>query len=189
MCGRYFTNIDIYAGMPGILDISADITDITGDIHPSDIAPVLSLRNGKSILNKMKWGYPAPGNKGLLINARIETIEEKPMFRQDFKYRRCVIPAAGFYEWDRSRQKATFTLPERQIIYLAGIYRNCEDMEHFTIITTQANASMSPIHDRMPFIIDEEQLTEWMGDGFRSIMSSPMPELDVSIENEQLSFI
>ena len=95
----------------------------------------------------------------------------------------------GQDEWDRMKQKATFTLPGRQVCYLAGIYRNYEDMEHFTIITTQANASMSPIHDRMPLIIDEEQITEWMGDGFRSIMGSTMPELDVSIENEQLSFI
>ena len=189
MCGRYFTNIDIYAGMPGILDISADIADITGDIRPSDIAPVLSLRNGKSMLGRMKWGYPSSNGKGLLINARAETLEDKPMFRQDFKYRRCVIPAAGFYEWDKSKQKATFTLPGRQVCYLAGIYRICEDMEHFTIITTAANESMSPIHDRMPLMIDEEQILEWMGDGLWNIMNSPMPELNVSIENEQLSFI
>ena len=137
----------------------------------------------------MKWGYPAGGKKGLIINARLETIEEKPMFRQDFKYRRCVIPAAGFYELDRNRQKATFTLPGHQVCYLAGIYRIFEDMEHFTIITTQANASMSPIHDRMPLMIDKEQIPVWMGDGFKSVMNYPMPLLNVSIENEQLSFI
>nr|MCR5650069.1 SOS response-associated peptidase [Lachnospiraceae bacterium] len=72
---------------------------------------------------------------------------------------------------------------------LAGIYRLYEDMEHFTIITTDANESMKRIHDRMPLMIREEDIFSWMGDSFRAVMELEMPELDIHIENEQLSFI
>ena len=164
-------------------------TDIIGDIHPADIAPVLRRRGGDISLDKMRWGYPSPKGSGLIINARIETIDEKLMFKQDILQRRCVIPAAAFYEWDRDKQKALIELPQHEICYLAGIYRMYEDMEHFTVITTEANESMRRIHDRMPLLIKEEDIFSWMGDGFRNVMSLEMPELDIHIENEQLSFL
>ena len=189
MCGRYHIKYETYGEMGRILGEAEVPEDITGDINPSDVAPVIHRKNGKLSLDKMRWGYPSAQGKGLIINARVETIEEKPMFRADIQFRRCVIPAALFYEWDRYKQKASFELPGQQSCYFAGIYRNCEDMEHFTIITTEANDSMRPVHDRMPLMIAEGDIITWIDDGFMNLKNLKMPALNVHIENEQLSFV
>ena len=188
MCCRYYILSETYTRLPGLLGCDTDGEGITGDIRPADRAAVVCAKEGKPALEMMKWGYPGVMNKGLIINARAESLEEKAMFRLDYQFRRCVIPAAGFYEWDKNRQKATFRLPEERICYLAGIFRLFADMAHFAVITTAANASMIRIHERMPLLIAEADILQWLGDGFRELMRAEMPLLDVHIENEQLSF-
>ncbi len=189
MCCMYYILSETYTRLPGLLGADPEGEGIIGDIHPADPAAVICEKNGKPALETMKWGYPGVKDKGLIINARAESLEEKPMFKQDYQFRRCVVPAAGFYEWDRKKQKAVFQLPEAGICYLAGIFRLFADMAHFTLVTTAANASMLPIHDRMPLLIGEENIFRWIGDGFRELLKAEMPLLDVRIENEQLSFV
>ena len=106
MCGRYYIKHKMYDNLPAFL-IPADYEAYTGDIQPTERA--LILRKGGSGLEGglLPWGYPSQNTGGLVINARAETLHEKPMFCEDVMRRRCLIPASGFYEWDRKKQKAT----------------------------------------------------------------------------------
>ncbi|MBM9538499.1 SOS response-associated peptidase [Desulfobulbus alkaliphilus] len=108
-----------------------------------------------------------------LINARAEGIEKKPSFRGPFKHRRCLIPARGFYEWqqiDGRKQPYFFRPVDDGLFLLAGIWDNWQGddgtvIESCAIITTEANAQIRPIHERMPVILNEENLSAWLDPG------------------------
>lgn len=110
----------------------------------------------------MNWGFPQYQKKGLLINARAENVLERKMFRDSVLHRRCIIPAKHFYEWDSGKNKVTFFRKEEPILYMAGFYRLFQDKEQFIIITTQANESVSPVHHRMPLILERSELEDWV---------------------------
>jgi putative SOS response-associated peptidase YedK len=104
-----------------------------------------------------------------LINARAESITEKPAFRQVFRSKRCLVPADGFYEWVHQGKKVPwhFTLVDGAPFAMAGlwdVWKNHDNQEigSFTIITTSANELMAPIHDRMPVILDREGSLKWL---------------------------
>ena len=103
--------------------------------------------------------------------------------------RRCVLPASGFYEWDRSKEKVTFTLTGEPVIYLAGIYRPYGPENRFVIITREANESMLPVHDRMPLMISPQYVRDWLHDTdrMRNILQEPLPQLLAKRDYEQLS--
>jgi putative SOS response-associated peptidase YedK len=141
------------------------------------IDAVLDGQEGR-ILAPFKWGLvPAWAKEATargMINARSETISEKPSFREAFKKRRCIIPASGFYEWQAARGKGTakqpfyFYLNEREVFGFAGLWEEWLDkttgelLETCTIITTQANEVLKPVHDRMPVILHREDYEEWL---------------------------
>ncbi|MCG9890857.1 MAG: SOS response-associated peptidase [Thermosynechococcaceae cyanobacterium MS004] len=119
----------------------------------------------------MQWGLiPSwvkdPSKFANLINARAETVAEKPSFRSAFKYRRCLIPADGFYEWQKvkggSKQPFHFTLTGNSIFAFAGLWESWNDFETFTILTTTANALLATIHDRMPVVLEPENYALWL---------------------------
>lgn len=106
-----------------------------------------------------------------LINARAESITEKPAFRQIFKSKRCLIPADGFYEWVHQGKKVPwrFTMVNGAPFAMAGLWdvwkdEKNQEISSFTIITTTANELMAPIHDRMPVILDREGSQKWLED-------------------------
>ena len=141
------------------------------DIHPSDPAIVLHGGRGKSgvqedavSISEMAWGFSNPVNKGLIINARAETVREKKTFADSIAKRRCVIPASGFYEWDRYKSKFRFTSPDGGLILLAGFYREEQGVPRFTVLTTEANDSMIKVHDRMPVMIGRDEIMSWIKD-------------------------
>lgn len=133
-----------------------------GDVKPSESAPVLVRSEEGLAAADMRWGFISPKGKGLLINARSETALQKPSFSESVLHRRCIIPAAGFYEWDKSKTQYSFFLPDRPVIFMAGCFRRYEDGDRFTILTTAANESMSQIHDRMPLILPERDIDDWL---------------------------
>lgn len=135
--------------------------EVRGEIFPTNNVPIL-VGDRKIELTMSKWGFTAPTGKGVLINARAETAFEKKTFRESLISHRCVIPAAGFYEWDSDKNKIYFTIPEKRCMYMAGLYRFEKEESRFVILTTAANASMKDIHDRMPLILDEETVPEWI---------------------------
>ena len=162
-------------------------------MHRGDITPAMSatsLTQGDDGVHaaSLIWGFPGYDRK-LIINARAEDIEKKPTFAESLLTRRCVLPASGFYEWDRSKEKVTFTLTDEPVIYLAGIYRPYGPENRFVIITREANESMLPVHDRMPLMIRPRDVRDWLHDAdrMRDILQEPLPQLLAKRDYEQLS--
>ena len=113
---------------------------------------------------RMAWGFPRFDGKGLIINARAESVRERPAFRDSVEQRRCVIFARGFYEWNRSREKFSYEREDAPVLFMAGCFSRWEDGGHFVIITTAANPSVAPVHDRMPLILEPEEVKQWIQD-------------------------
>lgn len=135
------------------------------DFAPSDLAPVLCRKGGEFCLVSCRWGYLVPGKESsLLINARVETVEEKPLFCKAMKSRRLVVPASGFYEWNDKKEKSLFFSKDSSLLYLAGLYDLFQGEERFVILTTKANESMKEVHDRMPLILSAHEVMDWIED-------------------------
>ncbi|MCI6835715.1 MAG: SOS response-associated peptidase, partial [Phocaeicola vulgatus] len=87
---------------------------------------------------------------------------ERKSFRDSVMHRRCIIPAKQFYEWDPDKNKVTFLRENQPVLFMAGFYNRFQDDNHFIILTTQANESVSPVHHRMPLILDRSELEDWV---------------------------
>ena len=184
MCGRYFFGdrtayeIEREFGFE-----TGSVVMEEGDVVPSASPIVLSGKRagaGADInISKMFWGLTGKDKK-LIINARAESALDKPMFAGSVENRRCVMPAAGFYEWDRDKNKVTFYRKDRSPIYLAGFYQLSENKDSFVILTTAANESMIKVHDRMPLMIDRTQVRDWLNDAAaaKEMLNKEMPLLD-----------
>lgn len=157
-----------------------------GEIYPSAKAPVLLNSAGETTADLMRWGYKFPS--GLVINARAETAMEKPLFRDSVIYRRCVIPSTGFFEWDVTKRKYLFTLPGEKLLYMAGLYNKRDGENCYCILTTAANESMRPIHDRMPLVLTTDQYQEWLedNDASASILTMIPPILECADVTPQM---
>lgn len=132
---------------------------------------VVNRNSGKREFRLMLWGLipswakdPSIGAK--LINARSETVTEKPSFRAAFKYRRCLIPADGFYEWQKTqggpKQPLYFSMAGSGLFAFAGLWESWNDIETCTILTTSANSLLQTIHDRMPVILQPDDYARWL---------------------------
>lgn len=168
MCGRY----TLYTGEQAeeirqIIDIAqrqAQGQLKLGEVFPSDRAPILVANQDKVVVRTAIWGFPGVRGKGLLINARSETAEEKPMFRRPLLTSRCVVPTTGFYEWDKTKEKFLFQYPDSMVVYLAGLWEMVEGRRRYTILTTEANDSVRDVHNRMPVLLAKEQVRPWLMD-------------------------
>ena len=145
------------------------------NIAPAQPIPIIRLMDGKRQFALARWGLlPSwvkdPKAFSLLLNARGETVLEKPAFRAAMKRRRCLIPADGFYEWEAtSERKRPYYVRAKsgKPLAFAGLWEtwtgpNGEELETATIVTTRANALLAPIHDRMPVIIPPEAFDLWL---------------------------
>jgi putative SOS response-associated peptidase YedK len=186
MCGRYTitTPTKELAAYFKIFPPSEPFAP-TADARPSQNLPIV-LENEPKQMVIGHWGYPIRigGKEKELINIRAESILEKPMFQRAAKNHRCIILADGFFEWKKTggtSQKYRFTL-ERRPMAFAGIYQwkskklSDEVRPFFSIITVPANKAMSPIHDRMPFIIPKAQEQLWLSPDFSMDMLAPSVE-------------
>ena len=176
MCGRY--QIAMEEDIIEIREILDEINeryknkpDIsamkTGEIFPTETAPVLVSGNGKPQAELMKWGLSRWDNKGVIINARTETALEKKSFRSSLLNRRCVVLTTGFYEWQKregGKIKYLFRLPESKMLYLAGFYDVTPTHNAYVIMTTAANPFISSYYDRMPLILEPNMLNQWLTD-------------------------
>ena len=138
----------------------------------------------------LQWGFPGFDKGKLLINARAESVKDRPTFADNYAERRCVLPAAGFYEWDKKKEKVIFTVPESKILYLAGIYRPYGEEKRFVVLTREANASMAPVHDRMPLILSRAEVWPWVNGGSEAddILAKVLPLLKAERPYEQMTF-
>ena len=166
MCGRYYVDDETAREIEKIvrnLDRKLHV-ERTGDICPSQRAVVIRGENEHLMADCMAWGFPRFDGKGLLINARAESATERKTFRDSVQHRRCIIPAKGFYEWDKSKEKFSYERRDAPVLYMAGCYNWYGDEERFVILTTEANSSVAPVHNRMPLILEPEELNDWVLD-------------------------
>lgn len=159
-----------------------DIQDDFGYEQRLKIAPtqevVIIVESGTRFIDICRWGLIPHWAKDLksskpLINARSESILEKPSFRDSFRERRCLIPASGFFEWKdvgtKKKQPYRFALKDKPLFAFAGIWttwrKNTEDeIRSCSMLTTSANELVGQVHDRMPVIIPKAFYDEWLKD-------------------------
>ena len=169
MCGRYYIDDETARELKKLvrqIDERLQREKMGRDIHPTDLAPVLKGSGADFEMEWQKWGLPGIQNKGVIFNARSETVLEKRMFREGVRRRRIIVPCTWFYEWNRNKEKITFYRTDSSVLFLAGFYNRSEDGDRFVIITTEANESMKETHDRMPLILEPHELEDWvMEDG------------------------
>jgi putative SOS response-associated peptidase YedK len=151
------------------------------NVAPTQPIPVVRLVNGKRSFTLMRWGLlPSwvkdPKTFPLLINARGESVLEKPAFRNAMRRRRCLIPADGFYEWQAARsgpKRPHFVRARRDAhgaappLAFAGLYEtwtgpNGEELDTVAIVTTAANRTLAPLHDRMPVFVATDAFDLWL---------------------------
>lgn len=149
------------------------------NVAPTQDAPVVRLaRDGARELRMLRWGlvpFWAHDAKGgaRMINARGETVAEKPAFREAFRARRCLVPADGFYEWETlgeapSKQPLLFRMADGKPFAFAGLWERWRPkdggaaIETFTIVNTAANAIMAKYHDRVPIVLAPEDYATWL---------------------------
>lgn len=166
MCGRYNADDTMVGEIEKVVHgIEQEIwTGRSGDIFPSCQAMVIFKSDSGITVGEMNWGFLQYRKPGLFINARAETAMERKMFRESVLHRRCIIPAKHFYEWDADKNKVTFFREDQPLLYMAGFYQCFAGENRFIILTTQANESVSPVHHRMPLILEESELEEWVYD-------------------------
>ena len=183
MCGRFVTTTAVadLAERLQVDDVRASETEENYNVTPRVQVAIVAANEGERVLDRVRWGLVPSWaqNVGIgdkLINARCETVREKPAFRRAFANRRCLIPVDGFYEW-----KAMATRKAKQPVFIqstevdkplvfAGLYeiwRDKNDAEapwirSCSIVTTSANDTMAPIHNRMPVILGPEHFDEWL---------------------------
>lgn len=184
MCGRYvlFSDPEMAEIREIIEEVQKNNPEIkTGEIFPTNKAPVLMLNGDKLIPEAVKWGFPDFRGKGVIINARAETAPEKPMFRRSLEEKRCIIPSCGFYEWSHSgpKTKYQFNLPGDGVLYMAALYNDFAGERRFIILTTASNESIKKVHLRMPVVLARQEMDQWINSyqGALDILQSSRPAL------------
>lgn len=168
-----------------------------GTARPGEILPVLARgKNGDIGAFLMRWGYQMDEKKQLLINARSETAAKKPIFADSWRQRRCLIPAACYYEWQRSggkeKQKFALAPADASDFYLAGLYRYEQNRKipSFVVLTRSAAQDIAFIHHRMPVLLPKRAAEKWISQetDAQMILSHALTILDASNCPENLDF-
>ena len=180
MCGR-FTQAYTWQEIRDIYDLTGAAQNLEPryNIAPTQQIDVVYAPDNKRLLAKMRWGLIPPWWKKTAketpstFNARAETVAEKPFFRSAFNRQRCIIPASGFYEWinagkGQPKQPYYITASDSSPLAFAGLWSRWRDIEtdedilSATIIVTNANETLRPIHDRMPIILEPDSFQPWL---------------------------
>lgn len=193
MCSRFYVDEKTEKEIRSIVrDVDRKLRLPTvGEVRPTDASLVIRGEDRRLSAEAMRWGFKQYSNSSLIINARSESVTEKAMFRDSIWQRRCVIPASWFYEWNSQREKVTFKRIEGSVLYMAGFYQRYEEGNRFVILTTGANNSIKPVHDRMPVILDRSELEDWVYDDsyMKYVLNRTPVKLSREQEYEQQSFI
>ncbi|SFG78187.1 SOS response-associated peptidase [Oribacterium sp. WCC10] len=184
MCTRYALEKDL----PELADITAFVSRFlltqkfidtharplitNGEVRPTDIVPVIAPNSkGQRSAFPMQWGFLAKDNKRTLFNARVETAGIKPTFKDAWMSHRCIIPASYYYEWEHMKsidgkvktgQKYAVQPKGHTITWLCGLYRIEEGYPVFVVLTKEPTAELAKIHDRMPVMLPENLINDWI---------------------------
>lgn len=195
MCGRFVITLppeamaQMFDAVPGDgLPPGPDF-----NVCPTQTVPVVVSLSGERRLGPMRWGfiphwYKAPTDGPLLINARSETQAEKPAFRDAARARRCLIPAAGFYEWTPGvtpKQPWFISRADGAPMVFAGVWQMWTDpaagtgrMATCAIVTTAATGAMADLHDRVPVVVNPDDWPLWLGEAGHGAarLMQPLPD-------------
>ncbi|WP_044559557.1 SOS response-associated peptidase [Azospirillum sp. B4] len=182
MCGRYAVTTTP-EGLKHLFGVTNDLVNYPAryNVAPTTRNPVVRLNpdTGARSMDLLRWGLVPHWAKDMsagakAINARSETLAEKPTFRSALKKRRCIVPADAFYEWKKTsptqKQPYAISLDDGQPMAFAGLWEGWREpatgdwVHTYTIITTTPNALMEPIHDRMPVILPAKSWSTWLGE-------------------------
>lgn len=177
MCGRYTLRAPGKAFAAVLRRQVAELALARFNVAPGEILPVVvqteeGIRQLRSFLWGLVPGWTRPGEKASpIVNARAETVQAKPAFRQPFRQRRCAVPADGFYEWRTEGGKKRpffFRLKEDEPFAFAAIWEEWQQPDggaipSFCLLTTEANAVLAPVHHRMPVMLDQAGVDRWLG--------------------------
>ena len=181
MCGRYTLATDAQA-LVDLFEIEHLLFDPSQyrphyNIAPSQAVPIVRWTQSGRELVLARWGLVPHWSreaqtKYSTINARAETVADKPTYRTAFKHKRCLIPTTGFYEWKREGSAKVpyhIRMPGSEVFAFAGLWdrweRDGEGFDSCSIIVTAANPDIQPIHDRMPVIVNPAQYNSWLNPG------------------------
>lgn len=180
MCGRYSITT-VPEAMRTLFRFDGPLLNLPPryNVAPTQDAPVVvRAPEGGRQLTMMRWGLvpswskEGPSARFSMHNARAETVAEKPAYRSAFRDRRCLVPADGYYEWEKrpdGRQPYRYTMSDGSTFAFAGLWDRWKRpdgtmLSSFTIIVTEANALAAQVHDRMPVILDRDGMDAWMTD-------------------------
>ncbi len=203
MCGRYSFATSDEELIPAFDLGGAVFLDSRYNIAPTQFAPVVRVLEGDSRprLEQLRWGLiphwaKDAGIGSRMINARSETVADKPSFRKPLQSQRCLVPATGFYEWKcegsdngGKPQKQPFNIRriDERVFAFAGLWErwrdpNGETIESYTILTTSPNKLMAELHNRMPVILEPRDYELWFDPSMRDVerltpLLAPAPEI------------
>ncbi len=184
MCGRFVITYPV-AKTKSIVKTAINVEDLENyNAHPYQDLPVIKKYINGNTLELLKWGIVPSWSKNKdfkpLINARLETIDEKVSFKKHIKIHRCVVVADGFYEWKREGKEKTpfyFLREDKKMIFIAGIFEN----NQFCLITEQAAENINQVHHRQPVILNEKDINNYLNlqsDGSNFLKEASKPKLE-----------
>ena len=184
MCGRYVVTNPV-SKTKRLVKTAIKVEDKENyNAHPYQYLPVIKKYTNGNALENLKWGLvPSLSKKKEfkpLINARLETIDEKVSFKKLIQLTRCVVVADGFYEWKREERNKIpyyFLRNDKKFMYIAGIY----EKDQFCLITEKANKNISAIHHRQPVILNETDVNKYLNielNGSNFLMECKKPVLE-----------
>jgi len=203
MCGRMAVTLphdamaQMFAAAP-----ANDLPDVPNfNVCPTTDVGIVTSTEGQRHLSAMRWGlipawYKKPNDGPLLINARAETLAEKPAFRQAARARRGLVLASGFYEWTKdaagARDPWYITRSDGAPLAFAAVWqdwRDAQDMRTATcaIVTTRANTAMSAIHHRMPVVLEPENWSLWLGEAGHGAARLMQPAAEDTLQWHRVS--
>ncbi len=189
-----FMNKAVFSPLAGrFMNIKAKNVTTSGEIRPTDVVPVIAPSStGAKAVYPMLWGFTLPGSNKPLVNARTETAADKPTFKDAWKSRRCIIPASWYFEWEhfkgddgkiKTGDKYMIRPVDSAVTWLCGLYRIENDLPVFTVLTREPSEELRRIHDRMPLILPEEKIDEWIRPDSRPENILPYALTDMIFEN------
>lgn len=202
MCGRMAITLpheamtELFGAVP-----DNDLPDVPNyNVCPTVQVHTVTSSDGTRRLRPMRWGfvphwYKKPNGGPLLINARSETVAEKPAFRAAARDRRCLVPASGFYEWKRTKGETPLpwyvTRADGEPMVFAGIWqsweREGEQLTTCAVVTTHANAAMEPIHDRLPVVLERDDWALWLGENGKGAARLMQPAAEGILQLHRVS--
>jgi putative SOS response-associated peptidase YedK len=178
MCGRYtvLTEDEIIEVREIIKTVALRLArdeidsydDTRVEVAPTNHAPVVTSDGDELTFEHARFGFEKWDGKGVIINARAETIKEKSMFKNHITRGRCVVPASGYYEWkppdEGQKKKVKHLIKDKHgnLLFMAGLWRDGKDGREFVVITKEPYGEVVGIHDRMPVMLRTDQLEGWL---------------------------